>query len=619
MNPHTNTSAYATIRTPARKVASGQHPLAIVSTFESDDHDSASIAEATSETSRNLGAFIKTISTQTAETASSAGERPKDILLAAGARGKGRDSKQSDLSKSTLRPDSQFLYMLHTKSETSVGVRDVTQDVRGRQDAAEESDWTVVTVASGVDQQPISPLAGSRSTMVSPLVFPHLAEHDSGAQEVDRSQTPPPTTDAEEPVAPTTPPKRPGFEMWTPPPPRERPVSQQYRHQERQPHSRLPISRLLKQRSFYFTFSSPSSPLSGGSSSQQNGSNPLRASTDGLSGCAESSAENHARGAASCDIPRPVGPPDPIPPYYQHLQTRNRLSFRRRSHGGELDRIPTGWIVNEGAIAPQSGPRIPVGEDPSSTMPQPVPRRHASTGVQPSSRWGRLLTSFFPGSGTESGDQEPSNRESDGVSEGIYLSQQRLLLATSNQYQQQLQHPMYQQQLFFYADEVLGRTESDNYASQDEDYMYRGHYSSEGNSDQDDAPSFARLSLGAMEANAALQGELAQEDRHESMEVMNSTEPMFVRPTTPSMLASDGFVVPVSSDGRIPVSSLALSSPPSYWETAIKYQGWPKIDPRPEQGQEALPRYTCSVFREGCVNRKTELVGNWRPYLRPWK
>ncbi|KAF9307813.1 hypothetical protein BGZ91_008176, partial [Linnemannia elongata] len=86
------------------------------------------------------------------------------------------------------------------------------------------------------------------------------------------------------------------------------------------------------------------------------------------------------------------------------------------------------------------------------------------------------------------------------------------------------------------------------------------------------------------------------------------------------VVAGDTILSPrsLSVDGKIPVSCLALSQPPSYWEAEIKYKGWPKIEPRHEQGQEALPRYTCSVFREGCVNRKTELVGNWRPYRRPW-
>lgn len=180
---------------------------------------------------------------------------------------------------------------------------------------------------------------------------------------------------------------------------------------------------------------------------------------------------------------------------------------------------------------------------------------------------------------------------------------------------------MYQQRLFFYADEVVGKTGSDENASHAEDYPCQGRSSSEGSSDREDAPSFAPLSADSLEANAHLQGELAQEDRYESMEVMNADEPTIVRPMTLSAPMDDGLTVsrPPSTDGRIPVSRLALSSPPSYWESAIKYQGWPKIEPRPEQGQEDLPRYTCSVFREGCVNRKTEIVGGWRPYRRPWK
>ncbi|KAG0297052.1 hypothetical protein BGZ98_000718 [Dissophora globulifera] len=237
--------------------------------------------------------------------------------------------------------------------------------------------------------------------------------------------------------------------------------------------------------------------------------------------------------------------------------------------------------------------------------------------------WSRLMTSIFPsGAGSENGENENGNRTSEGDVTDPFLQQERLLLATVNQ-QQLAANPLYQQQLFFYADEVFGghgraSTDSDNNFSQD-DYSAQRRYSSEGSSDREDAPSFFQGA--ALAANASLQGELAQEDRRESMELMNSTEQPFVRPSTPSQLTGDGFTVPrpLSVDGRIPVSCLALSQPPSYWEAAVKYKGFPTIDPRPEQGQENLPRYTCSVFREGCVNRKTEIVGNWRPYRRPWK
>ena len=125
--------------------------------------------------------------------------------------------------------------------------------------------------------------------------------------------------------------------------------------------------------------------------------------------------------------------------------------------------------------------------------------------------------------------------------------------------------------------------------------------------------------LTALATDASLQSELAQEDGRESIDMTGTGDMVIVR--ADAVLGCDGSLVPrtLSPEGKISVASLALSSPPSYWEAAVKYQGWPQIDMRPEQGQESLPRYSCSVFREGCVNRKTELVGNWRPYRRPWK
>ncbi|KAG0246018.1 hypothetical protein BGX31_004897 [Mortierella sp. GBA43] len=623
MSPHTNTSSYATVsRTSYRKTGSGQHPLAVVSTFDSD-HDSSDGADNSDSiigytrhaTSRgtHLEQF-STVSTQTADAASSA-ESSKDKHLSTSTHNSVWANKQSDSSifKDT-KSEPEHLYMLHTKSETSIGSQDTTH----------ERDWASVAIASGVDQ-PISPLDASCSVMVSPFVLSTI-DHTLTAPDVEQPQTPPPPeSTTATPPTPSTPSKRADFEMWTPPPPRERQQPQQ-QPALRQPQSRLPIHKILKHRSFYFPFSSSQS---GDPSSSQNGVNQSsgRASTDGLSereGCNLDNQRSRATG--SCDIPRSVGPPDPIPPHYQHLQNRQSLlPFRRRSHGGELDRLPTGWVVNEGAILTQGTPRTSVSDDQSpNTVPSqaPTPRRQISSGAQPSSRWGRLFTSFFPsGSGSENRDRENSNRESNGDDGDVFLSHQRLLLATSNQYTQQPIHPMYQQQLFFYADEVVDRADSSNAVSRDEDYMYQGGSSSEGGSDREDAPPFIPFSMSSLEANTVLQRELAQEDRHESMEIMNSDEPTYERSSTPTILTGDGFVVPktLSSDGKIPVSSLALSSPPSYWESAIKYQGWPKIEPRPEQGQEDLPRYTCSVFREGCVNRKTELIGNWRPYRRPWK
>jgi len=208
--------------------------------------------------------------------------------------------------------------------------------------------------------------------------------------------------------------------------------------------------------------------------------------------------------------------------------------------------------------------------------------------------------------------------------------------------------------LFFYADEVedgqnpqdlISRASSQDVVHEEDalserrrsvsaDTAYGTAVVSPSSSSVSIHPQFRSLAT-----NANLQGELAQEDGRESLEMMSSGEP-FLRPDTPGgggiggvqgashavATGDESEVVPklplstvIQNNHKIPVSSLALSSPPSYWEAAIKYKGWPKIEPRWEQGQEALPRYSCSVFREGCVNRKTELVGNYRPYRRPWK
>ncbi|KAF9328403.1 hypothetical protein BG006_008392 [Podila minutissima] len=208
--------------------------------------------------------------------------------------------------------------------------------------------------------------------------------------------------------------------------------------------------------------------------------------------------------------------------------------------------------------------------------------------------WGRLLTSIFPSERSEGTDGESgSNRDSmDGATD--LASQQRLLFSHSNLHQSV--NPLFQQQLFFYADEIpdMARVESE-------------HIRHEGNED------------GARRTSTS---DSAVETSRESIEMIGSGESIIRRPSTPNVNGTEGNIAatrPSESVAKISVSSLALSSPPSYWEAAVKYQGWPTIDPRPEQGQEPLPRYTCTVFREGCVNRKTELVGNWRPYRRPWK
>ncbi|KAF9945227.1 hypothetical protein BGZ70_003968, partial [Mortierella alpina] len=223
--------------------------------------------------------------------------------------------------------------------------------------------------------------------------------------------------------------------------------------------------------------------------------------------------------------------------------------------------------------------------------------------------WGRLLTSIFSsGPASDQGENEPRDGEGNSRPRELSSEQQRLLLTPLSQQQQV--HPLYQQQLFFYADEVVDSDLED---------MAIGNNRRRSTSEASGLRRNSTSLLTALATDASLQGELAQEDSRESLEMGGSSDVAFARSET--LLGGDGSLMPrtLSPEGKISVASLALSSPPSYWEAAVKYQGWPQIDTRPEQGQESLPRYSCSVFREGCVNRKTELVGNWRPYRRPWK
>ncbi|KAF9906996.1 hypothetical protein EC991_011391 [Linnemannia zychae] len=705
-----NVSLHSTLpRSPLRKTtAGGQHPLATVSIFETDSMIITETAEGR-ETDTPEADIQPSREEQATDASSTLGDRnqvaledyvstlddtrsdhPKAILLSARSQtgSSSQDKKQEDLRllKSAVLSGSHNILMLQIKPGTQAMDPDLAAAAAGmntnNQDA-NESDWASVSVASG-DGQPLSPLTASYPASVhqtTTLSSTDSIDTPASMESEDTSRTvesPAPTPTTPTTTTPQTsgtatantdpsPLPRHEFEKWTPPPPKPRPTQDVHRVQP-QAHSRLHFPRLLKQRSFNFPFTTSSSSLSSSTSTsssslQQNGSatTPVtRASVDGSSQGAGLRADDQdaATRTASCDIPRSVGPPDPIPLHYQHLQNRqNRRSssFRRRSHGGELERFSPGWAVvkNNSNQGSQTGgattpTRISMSDDQVTTSPSSethqrrssatTSRRHASLGVQPNltSMWGRLLTSILP-SGNEQHHSQDSDttptrdREFSGAAFAMdgdvdpYLQQQRLLLTPLSQ-QQQI-HPLYQQQLFFYADEVVSqprRSELDPPSFQ----MVAGDTSESQprRSMASDAPSH----FPALAHNAHLQGELAQEDGRESLEMSSAEAAAFMRPSSefsgpgPALVIGEGgetILAPrsLSADGKIPVSSLALSQPPSYWEAEIKYKGFPKIEPRPEQGNESLPRYTCSVFREGCVNRKTELVGNWRPYRRPWK
>lgn len=717
-----STSLYSTLpRSPLRKTATGgQHPLATVSTFESDPTTAGEAAE--SLEADKSKADIE----QPADESPAAGTPPtlsdtnqvtseddaapslddmssdhhlKSLLLSAGQQTglsiQGKNQEDLRALKSAVLSGSHNVLMLQIKAGTQSMTSELVTaiELSDHQDTS-ESDWASVAVTSG-NTQPLSPLTASYPVSIHcPLTPSSTASVDapepaeSIAEDNATESGPPTQTTAETTQRAVTPtrsgstitttpsePKR-EFEMWMPPPPRQRPTQDNTHRAQPQPqhHSRLHFPRLLKQRSFNFPFTTSSSTTSP-TSSQQSGSssNPAtRASVDGSSQAAGSRPEGHqdALGrTASCDIPRSVGPPDPIPPHYQHLQNRHNRrssSFRRRSHAGELERFSPGWVVVEnstqggqsggGAASPirvsMSDDQATVAVATSSEAHQrrnsaTTSRRHVSLGVQPhlTSMWGRLLTSILPSGNdhhqhpAQDTDSAP-NRERDilntaATTAGLpmsgdidpYLQQQRLLLTPLSQ-QQQI-HPLYQQQLFFYADEVVSepmRRVSElnlpSFLSGPEDASQPRRSMASESLRRADSPSF----FPALAHNAHLQGELAQEDGRESLELSSADSGAFMRPPpeifSPTLVVGGETILAprsLSADGKIPVSSLALSQPPSYWEAEIKYKGWPKIEPRPEQGQEALPRYTCSVFREGCVNRKTELVGNWRPYRRPWK
>ncbi|KAF9173454.1 hypothetical protein BGX20_003124 [Mortierella sp. AD010] len=632
----------ASPKNSSRKPLANQHPLAIVSNIDSDHESISDYYHTDSNTYSNTTqqAQIHTRSSESMSVEASNNNTMDDRASVSELSIKGSipttglprplESKQNDLSalKSAIRSGSSHILTLQIKSEGASGTNNA-QDPNSRYPsnnqnfASMEPKWNGSAVTSGVDQ-PISPLTVLRPTMPSSsLVLTKLTEDGTTAQATARQASQPPTMSSATPALPSP---QHESDKWAPPPRSSRRPGESQRQEPTHPpsHSRLPIPRLLKQRSFNSPFTS-SNPGLRSTHGSINDTPAERASVDDSSRpTGSTSTSQSTRTAALCDIPRPIGPPDPIPLHYQHLQNReNRIStsFRRRSHGGELDRFPAGWTVSENTTSSQTTPRASIGDDQSSEARHSSTfRRHASLGVRPnsSSMWGRLLTSIFSSSGSERGDQGTPRRNSEGGIPDLYAQPERLLLTPVGQ-QNQSAHPPCQQQLFFYADEVIDRLErsdSDHSFAQDEEYF--GPRSSEDSSGED-APSFFQ---GPFTSDANVQGEFAQGDRRESIEVMmNPHIPEFVRPDTPSQLFGDGFVVPrtLSVDGKIPVSCLALSSPPSYWEAAVKYQGWPRIDPRPEQGEEALPRYTCSVFREGCVNRKTELIGNWRPYRRPWK
>ncbi|KAF9156914.1 hypothetical protein BG015_010849 [Linnemannia schmuckeri] len=712
-------SLYPTLpRSPLRKTtAGGQHPLATVSTFTSDQtttHNKAvesveayeSRTDTQQLTDESSPAGMRSALTEYNQIASEEATHsqedmpsghPKNRLLSAGQQQTGSsilDKNQEDLRtlKSAVLSGSHNILMLQIKAGTQSVDPDLAAAVElSDNQETSESDWSGVAVISG-DTQPLSPLTASYPVSIHCPLTPFittsvdipaedsnptaLVAEDSVTESEPPAQIPTETgqtTVTCQPARTTTitapsETKR-EFEMWTPPPPRPRPTQDIHRAQPQpQHHSRLHFPRLLKQRSFNFPFATSSSSATG-TSSQQSGStanSALRASVDGSpSQAARSRAEDQDSGGrtASCDIPRPVGPPDPIPPHYQHLQNRqNRRSssFRRRSHAGELERFSPGWVVVENSHqggGQTGGPTTPARDSMSDDQAvitsqeahrrrssATTSRRHVSLGVQPhlSSMWGRLLTSILPSGNdhhhhAQDSDSAP-NRDRDNSAAAAalpmsgdidpYLQQQRLLLTPLSQ-QQQI-HPLYQQQLFFYADEVVSEpvrriSESSGppcFQAGSEDITHNQPRRSIANESlrRADSPSF----FPALANNAHLQDELAQEDGRESLEMSSADSRAFMRSEAyfgSVVVVGDTILSPrsLSADGKIPVSSLALSQPPSYWEAEIKYKGWPKIEPRPEQGQEVLPRYTCSVFREGCVNRKTELVGNWRPYRRPWK
>ncbi|KAG0233615.1 hypothetical protein BGW41_001433 [Actinomortierella wolfii] len=379
--------------------------------------------------------------------------------------------------------------------------------------------------------------------------------------------------------------------------------------------------------------------------------------------------------SASCDERNwSVGPPDPVPDYYRHLQVR-RDNRRRRSAPLLRSSPPSCTSSSQfliGGPTPSGAPSIAMVMDgPINTPENRLSSGLTGLGIQPTDQRGIAVTAEGRQSHSrvcsEATSDHPHQNHSDShdVEHGHDDDEEEEDIGHEplSRHTAETEVPEVEDDdVFAYPQNARVRddiaADQANQALEDEEEMLASPSSatrpiisfertvssmSASSSSiemttetqvvyRDDPPAYA-IAVGITSAPA-------KNRRRRSEELLR---PSASRPTEqlPSRASTDGFVIverPTATTSTatsistspqgIPIvkpirpltlANLNLSNPPSYWEAVIKYRGFPKIQPRPEEGNEVLPRYSCSVFREGCINRKTELIGSWRPYRRPWK
>ncbi|KAF9420182.1 hypothetical protein BGZ94_009204 [Podila epigama] len=399
--------------------------------------------------------------------------------------------------------------------------------------------------------------------------------------------------------SPTEPNPEQTFEKWTPPPSTPRTVPQGYQcpNLPQRPLGRFPIPRLLlRKQSLPFLFRSDPMNLSPQPHAVPREA-PRRASTDGTTrsvDMTEVGSTTVVRNAVSCDIPRQsIGPPDPIPAHYQHLQQqkqnrrRSLLLFRHRLHGEDnIDR------ANERVTSsPTSNqPETEQCNRPRSSMEDSVWRRRSSSpSMEISLTWGRLLSAIFVSGDLSDHENDHDPEEGEHEDGAAYDSEQ----------------------------------DEDNRGTRDNSHQRAIHGRTEEEEEEGASCQEIQRQLHAIEQSLLY---IPKDNQHREgihpifpqQRLYFHAERLEHQTTTTTTTA---ITASAETADKIPLSVLALSPPPSYWEATKKYQNWSHqiTTPIQEPGSETLPRYSCTVFKEGCLNIKTEFVENWRPYRRPWK
>ncbi|KAG0224882.1 hypothetical protein BGW42_004812 [Actinomortierella wolfii] len=391
--------------------------------------------------------------------------------------------------------------------------------------------------------------------------------------------------------------------------------------------------------------------------------------------------------SASCDERNwSVGPPDPVPDYYRHLQVR-RDNRRRRSAPLLRSSPPSCTSSSQfliGGPTPSGAPSIAMVMDgPINTPENRLSSGLTGLGIQPTDQRGVASGAAIEQQTRSSIQLSSISRDGRGSAVGTDSAQPLGEGGEQREHQQQerperklLRRSMSALSLQSNLSSMWGKIlttvtsvippthptsmngEVDGGNSHDVEHGHDddeeeediGHEPLSRHTAETEVPEVEDDDVFAYPQNARVRDDIAADQANQALEdeeemlasPSSATRPIisFER-TLPSRASTDGFVIverPTATTSTvtsistspqgIPIvkpirpltlANLNLSNPPSYWEAVIKYRGFPKIQPRPEEGNEVLPRYSCSVFREGCINRKTELIGSWRPYRRPWK